>query len=154
MRSYGAIQMSCSSEFFEKMLWSLLNLQIQCGDVFSKRTFLWFICLTLKFLEKLIRFMRFFFKYLKASKGITLNIYLFCICKILQYFFLLFFRNDLVLCFYCHTQEKGGNLTDQTNKDVYIKKEFSSWKKAPKCFYEHQNSPCHIAVCRCCRIDG
>ena len=54
------------------------------------------------------------------------------------------FRNDSVLCFYCHTQEERGNLRDQTNKDqVYISKGFSSWKKAPKCFLEHQNSCCH-----------
>ena len=28
-------------------------------------------------------------------------------------------------------------------EDAYIKKGFSLWKKALKCFYEHQNSPCH-----------
>ena len=51
------------------------------------------------------------------------------------------------MCFYCHTQEKRGNLTDQTNKeDAYITKGFSSWKKAPKCFYEQQNSLCHKAA--------
>ena len=45
------------------------------------------------------------------------------------------------------TPKKHGNLTDQTNKeDAYIKKGFSSWKKAPKCFYEHQNSSCHKAT--------
>ena len=43
--------------------------------------------------------------------------------------------------------KKRGNLTDQTNKeDPYIKKEFSSWKKTPKCFYEHRNSSCHKAA--------
>ena len=55
--------------------------------------------------------------------------------------------NDVLLFFYCHTQEKRGNLTDQRNKeDVYIKKVFSSWKKAPKYFYKHQNSSCHKAA--------
>ena len=43
--------------------------------------------------------------------------------------------------------KKRGNLTDQTNReDAYIKKEFSSWKKTPKCFYEHRNSSCHKAA--------
>ena len=27
------------------------------------------------------------------------------------------FKNAFVLCFYCHTQEKRGNLRDQGNKD-------------------------------------
>ena len=31
-------------------------------------------------------------------------------------------------------------------EDAYIKKGFCSWKKAPKYFYEHQNSPCHKAT--------
>ena len=58
-----------------------------------------------------------------------------------------FFRNNVLLCFYCHTQEKRGNLTDQMNKeDGYIKKGFSSWNKAPKCFYEDQNLSCHKAA--------
>ena len=36
------------------------------------------------------------------------------------------------------------NLKDQKNKEVgYISKGFSAWKKAPKCFYKHQDSTCH-----------
>ena len=51
------------------------------------------------------------------------------------------------MCFYCHTQEKRGNLTDQTNKeDASIKNGFSFCKKAPKCFYKHQNISCHKAA--------
>ena len=64
------------------------------------------------------------------------------------------------MCFYCHTQEKRGNLTDQTNKeDGYIKKGFPSWKKAPNCFYEHENSSCyksaasnHLVVPQCADV--
>ena len=52
-----------------------------------------------------------------------------------------------MLCFYCHVQDKQGSLQDQTNKDdAYIKRGFSSWKKAPKCFGDHQNSLCHKAA--------
>lgn len=55
-------------------------------------------------------------------------------------------KNDSVLCFYCHCQEKRGNLKDQRNKEeAYISKGFSNWKKAPKCFYSHQESSCHQA---------
>ena len=37
-----------------------------------------------------------------------------------------------------------GNLEDQKNKEpAYISKGFSAWKKAPKCFYSHQDSACH-----------
>ena len=39
-----------------------------------------------------------------------------------------------------------GNLEDQKNKEpAYISKEFSVWKKAPKCFYSYQDSACHQA---------
>ena len=51
-----------------------------------------------------------------------------------------------MLCFYCHSQESRGNLKDQKNKDLaYIFKGFTSWKKARKCFYNHQDSACHQA---------
>ena len=51
-----------------------------------------------------------------------------------------------MLCFYCHSQESRGNLKDQKNKYLaYIFKGFASWKKAPKCFYNHQDSACHQA---------
>ena len=51
-----------------------------------------------------------------------------------------------MLCFYCHSQETRGTLKDQKNKEVsYIYKGFTSWKKAPKCFYKHQDSACHHA---------
>ena len=50
------------------------------------------------------------------------------------------------MCFYCHSQESRGNLKDQKNKDLaYIFKGFTSWKKAPKFFYNHQDSACHQA---------
>ena len=40
----------------------------------------------------------------------------------------------------------SGNLKDQKNKEAtYISKGFSAWKKAPKCFYNHQDSACHQA---------
>ena len=62
--------------------------------------------------------------------------------KLKNSFFL--FRNDCVLCFYCHSQEIQGNLKDQKNKEAtYISKGFSAWKKAPKCFFNHQDSACH-----------
>ena len=51
-----------------------------------------------------------------------------------------------MLCFYCHSQETRGTLKDQKNKEVsYIYKGFTFWKKAPKCFYKHQDSACHHA---------
>ena len=51
-----------------------------------------------------------------------------------------------MLCFYCHSQESRGNLKGQKNKDLaYIFKGFASWKKALKCFYNHQDSACHQA---------
>ena len=59
----------------------------------------------------------------------------------------LFFRADVVLCFYCHTQDKLGNLKDQANKDqVYISKGFSNWKNALGSFRGHQSSSCHKAA--------
>ena len=49
-----------------------------------------------------------------------------------------------MLCFYCLTQSKKGNLLSERNKEkTYISRGFRSWKKAPKCFEEHQNSSCH-----------
>ena len=49
---------------------------------------------------------------------------------------------------------------DQTNKgDVYIKKGFSSWKKAPNCFYGYKNPLCyktaasyHLVVPQCADV--
>ena len=39
-----------------------------------------------------------------------------------------------------------GNLEDQKNKEPeYISKGFSAWKKAPKCFYSHEDSASHQA---------
>ncbi|XP_057290813.1 zinc finger MYM-type protein 1-like [Hydractinia symbiolongicarpus] len=49
-----------------------------------------------------------------------------------------------VVCFYCHTQEKRGNLKDQTNKDTaFTSKGFSNWKNALDSFRGHQSSSCH-----------
>lgn len=40
-----------------------------------------------------------------------------------------------------------GTLKDQRNKEqAYISKGFSTWKKAPKCFSNHQESACHLAA--------
>ena len=53
-------------------------------------------------------------------------------------------KNDCLLCFICVTQEKKGNLRNEHCKeDTYISKGFRSWKKAPKCFNDHQASGCH-----------
>ena len=52
-----------------------------------------------------------------------------------------------MLCFYCLTQSKKGNLLSERNKEeTYISRGFRSWKNAPKCFEEHQNSNCHKAA--------
>lgn len=52
-----------------------------------------------------------------------------------------------MLCFYCHTQEKLGNIDDQGNKEkAYISKGFSYWKNATESFRAHQKSACHIAA--------
>ena len=57
---------------------------------------------------------------------------------------LLPFRNDCLLCFYCYAQSKRGTLLSERNKEeTYISKGFRSWKKAPKCFNDHQNPNCH-----------
>ena len=57
------------------------------------------------------------------------------------------FRNDCLLCYYCSTQSKQGTLLAERNKeDAYISRGFRSWKKASKCFEEHQQSICHKAA--------
>ena len=57
------------------------------------------------------------------------------------------FRNDSLLCFYCNKQSKKGTLLSERNKeDTYITKGFRSWKKAPKCFADHESSNCHKAA--------
>ena len=44
-------------------------------------------------------------------------------------------------------QDRKGNLRDQRNKEyAYISTGFSSWKKAPQCFLDHQKSGCHRAA--------
>ena len=59
----------------------------------------------------------------------------------------LFFRADVVLCFYCHTQDKLGNLKGQANKDqAYISKGFSNWKNSLGSFRGHQSLSCHKAA--------
>lgn len=53
-------------------------------------------------------------------------------------------ENDSVMCFICATEEKKGNLRSERMKEfAYISWGFRSWKKAPKCFEEHQASSCH-----------
>ena len=62
-------------------------------------------------------------------------------------FSLFSFRADVVLCFYCHTQEKLGNLKDQANKEpAFISKGYSNWKNALDSFRAHQKSSCHRAA--------
>ena len=51
-----------------------------------------------------------------------------------------------MFCFYCATQRKKGTLDSEKNvKDAYTTKGFSSWKKSPQCFEEHQQTQtyCH-----------
>ena len=44
-------------------------------------------------------------------------------------------------------QSKKENLSSERNKEpAYISDGFNSWKKAPKCFEEHQKTNCHIAA--------
>lgn len=57
------------------------------------------------------------------------------------------FSRDFLLCFYCATQSKKGTLLAERNKEeTYISKGFRSWKKAPRCFEDHQRSKCHQAA--------
>ena len=46
----------------------------------------------------------------------SLNYFIITVVILLNEIFL-FFKNDFVLCFYCHTHEKRWNLRDQGNKD-------------------------------------
>ena len=55
-------------------------------------------------------------------------------------------RIDAVLCFYCSSQDKKGRLfSERKREEAYLTKGFRSWKKAPKCFEEHQQTTCHKA---------
>ena len=55
--------------------------------------------------------------------------------------------SDRVFCFYCSNQSKKQNLSSERNKEqAYISVGFNSWKKAPKCFEEHQKTNCHKAA--------
>ena len=50
-------------------------------------------------------------------------------------------ETDSVLCFLCVRAEKKGYVTGELSKEqAYISKGFKSWKKAPKCFTEHEQS--------------
>ena len=54
-------------------------------------------------------------------------------------------KKDYVFCYYCMIHE--GKLTAEHNKDpAYISNGFRNWKKAPKCFKEHEQSKCHSAA--------
>ena len=67
--------------------------------------------------------------------------------KLKMVLFSLLFRADVVLCFYCHTQEKLGNLKDQANKEsAFISKGYSNWKNALDSFRAHKKSSCHRAA--------
>ena len=53
-------------------------------------------------------------------------------------------RLNAVFCFYCAMQRKKGKQDSERNReDAYTSKGFSSWKKAPQCFVEHQQTHCH-----------
>ena len=54
-------------------------------------------------------------------------------------------ERDCVLCFYCFTHEH--QLTAEHNKEpAYISTRFRNWKKASRCFKEHEQSKCHTAA--------
>ena len=54
-------------------------------------------------------------------------------------------QKDSVICFYCMVHEN--KLNAEHNKALaYISTGFKSWKKAPKCFKEHEESKCHKAA--------
>ena len=54
-----------------------------------------------------------------------------------------------MFCAFCMNQEKKGNLHSERNKEqAYITIGVNSWKKAPKCFQDHQETNCHnTAAC-------
>ena len=53
-------------------------------------------------------------------------------------------RLDAVFCFCCATQRKKETLVRERNiEGAYTTKGFSSWKKAPQYFEEHQQTHCH-----------
>ena len=55
--------------------------------------------------------------------------------------------NDFVLCFTCNRAEASGQLFCEKNKDfAYVSEGFRSWKKAPKCFREHEQSKLYITA--------
>ena len=52
---------------------------------------------------------------------------------------------DSVFCHYCITHQE--KLTTEHNKDpAYLTTGFRNWKKALKCFKEHELSKCHTAA--------
>ena len=54
-------------------------------------------------------------------------------------------KNNCVFCYYCVSHDS--KLTAEHNKDpAYISTGFRNWKKAPKCFKEHEESKCHKAA--------
>ena len=56
-------------------------------------------------------------------------------------------ETDSVLCFLCVRAEKKGYVTGELGKEqAYISKRFKSWKKAPKCFTEHEQSKTHTTA--------
>ena len=56
-------------------------------------------------------------------------------------------ENDSVPCFLCFRAEKKGYVTGELSKEqAYISKVFKSWKKAPKCFTEHEQSKAHTTA--------
>ena len=53
-------------------------------------------------------------------------------------------RLDALFCFYlCYTTKEWNAGQRSLIEDAYTSKGFSSWKKAPQCFEEHQQTHYH-----------
>lgn len=63
--------------------------------------------------------------------------------KMVLYFSL--YRTDCVFCAYCMKHNKD-LLSERNKEQAYVSVGFSSWKKAPKCFEDHQQTNCHKAA--------
>ena len=54
-------------------------------------------------------------------------------------------KKDCVFCYICMKHHK--KMSAEHNKDLaYISNGFKSWKKAPKCFSDHEKTKCHAAA--------
>ena len=55
-------------------------------------------------------------------------------------------QKDSVFCFYCMVHENRLTAERILADPAYISEGFKNWKKAPKCFKEHEESKCHKAA--------